>query len=427
MWDRATMIQRSSLSLLGTLIVWARGMSSLSCGPADDTNDCLALQAFFASTGSVLPWPGSEADSNSSYCTWDGVSCNAVGRVATLDAHNLQLKGSLPDELGLLEEAEKLYLWANELGGTLPTLPPLLTDLMISANLLTGSLPENICSLNRLADFDFSLNKITGTVPPCVGSLTSLRTLKGDYNQLQGPLPPSLGGLGSLAYLILSYNQLTGTLPPELGAAGALFDVELHNNYFNGLVPAEFAALGNCTSLSLGFNLLRGLVPSELGTMPSLVGLFLENNGLTGPVPSQLGALAPTLRQLELDHNSLAGALPPELGALTGIETFHLASNALGGFPLPGGLGDNMTAVVSFDLSDQAPPPGVEKGDGAATGLVGPLPASVEALACRLLAGDNGASSQCLLGGNAFTGADCVASPCAAVECGACSSSRPAQ
>lgn len=56
-----------------------------TCGLTDAADDCAALQAVYASTGAVLPWP---TPGSSSLCDWDGVACNAAGRVRSLDLHN---------------------------------------------------------------------------------------------------------------------------------------------------------------------------------------------------------------------------------------------------------------------------------------------------------------------------------------------------
>lgn len=109
---------------------------------------------------------------------------------------------------------------------------------------------------------------------------------------------------------------------------------------------------------------------------------------------------------------TLVHQVPAELSALTGVETFHLGTNALTG-SLPEGLGDGMVRVASFDFGDQTPPRTLHGG------LVGPIPASVEALACRLQSST--AATQCSLAGNAFTESNCAASPCAASKCSACS------
>ena len=86
----------------------AAGVAPACDTTVDNADDCAALAALYIATGEVLPW----AD-GASLCSWDGVRCDAsTGRVEELDLHNMLLRGSLPDELSLLSEVRRLYLWA---------------------------------------------------------------------------------------------------------------------------------------------------------------------------------------------------------------------------------------------------------------------------------------------------------------------------
>jgi len=157
---------------------------------------------------------------------------------------------------------------------------------------------------------------------------------------------------------------------------------------------------------------MRGCLPHPFVPCRAKVGLFLEHNQLSGKLPTDATFyaehLARSLRQLELDSNALTGPVPAALGALVLLETCHLGSNLLSGY-LPPGLGDGWLNVVSFDLANN------RNFDGA--GLAGPIPASVESLACRM-ATEN--ATVCNLDGNGFAEDDCLNSPCAAAKCVAC-------
>ena len=50
------------------------------------------------------------------------------------------------------------------------------------------------------------------------------------YNELTGTIPASLGGLSNLQYLELSNNQLTGAIPAELGSLTNLQQMWLQHN-----------------------------------------------------------------------------------------------------------------------------------------------------------------------------------------------------
>ncbi len=377
---------------------------SRGCFTRDDADDCRALAALFHSVSPPLPWPiGTAGENMTSHCTWTGVACCGKNRVCEVDLHNMGLKGVLPSEVALLSSLQRLYLWANELSGTIPVglgQLPHLTDIELSENLLQGSIPESLGEASALEYLGLAYNKLTGTVPPVLGRLSQLRTLKADYNQLQGSIPSDLGNARNLTYLILSYNQLSGTIPSSLGRLERLFDLELHNNYLTE-IPPGLSECHSLTSLSLGFNNISHNIPDSLGKMTSLVALFLENNNIQGTIPPALGNLSKTLLQLELDHNSLTGTIPPDLGDLVSLETLHLDENHLLG-SIPASI-SNLTNIVSMKMHSN--------------NLTGFIPAAVESLICAL---ENESAKQCSLFSNEFSPADCAAAPCAVNFCGMC-------
>eukprot|EP00935_MAST-01C_sp_MAST-1C-sp1_P000170 g170.t1 len=302
-------------------------------------------------------------------------------------------------EIGNLKSLQKLYLFANELGGSLP--PALgnlsaLTDLLVSENLFTGTIPPTLGSLSRLSMLGIAFNKFVGTIPPSLAECRQLRTIKGNYNQLQGPLPDNFGKLSNLIYLILGYNQLTGPIPSSIGQLTNLFDVELQNNYFTSL-PTEIGLLSSVTSFSFGFNALQGPLPSAIARMPALTSLFLENNQLNSSLPSELGSMT-KLMQLELDNNHFEGTIPSELGRLTCLQTMHLQSNHLTG-PIPSSLG-SLKVLESLLLQDN--------------NLTGVVPTPVEQLACSFA----NTTRVCNFGDNQLS--DCAKTPCSRSTCGAC-------
>ena len=60
---------------------------------------------------------------------------------------------------------------------------------------------------------------------------------------LTGTIPESLGSLSRLAALFLSANELNGTLPAVLGNATFLQYVQLNDNDLSGTVPRSFQQL----------------------------------------------------------------------------------------------------------------------------------------------------------------------------------------
>ena len=90
------------------------------------------------------------------------------------------------------------------------------TALHLSENGLTGSIPSELGGLENLEVLDFRWNELTGPIPPELGGMASLQTLNLQWNGLTGSIPPELGDLDSLRYLNLGSNELIGPIPSEL-------------------------------------------------------------------------------------------------------------------------------------------------------------------------------------------------------------------
>jgi hypothetical protein len=107
-----TKSSRSVFALQESLLMWrtaaflAIGIATSPvkgslCSPSDNVNDCSGLVSLWSSTGEVLPWNNSDG---SSLCTWLGVQCDYSGRVVEVDVHNLQLAGTIPNDLSFLQQ-----------------------------------------------------------------------------------------------------------------------------------------------------------------------------------------------------------------------------------------------------------------------------------------------------------------------------------
>ncbi|MEN8219568.1 MAG: leucine-rich repeat domain-containing protein, partial [Pseudomonadota bacterium] len=170
-------------------------------------------------------------------------------------------------------------------------------------------------------------NQLTGSIPTELSNLSNLTGLSLYNNQLTGSIPTELGNLSNLESLFLGGNQLTGSIPRELGNLTYLEDLGLSSNELTGSIPTE---LGNTSLniLDLSSNKLTGTIPSELGNLTGLGWFFLSDNQLTGPIPSELGKLL-GLGELGLDNNSLCGEIPVELKNLSNIYKLKLDNNHL--------------------------------------------------------------------------------------------------
>ena len=202
-----------------------------------------------------------------------------------------------------------------------------------------------------VTDLYLSSNSLSGSLPAELGDLTNLVTLDISYNarhffsgrNLWGTIPPELGNLTKLVSLDLSSNRhvyISPVLPVHHAACVAGLSCGLF-----GSVPAELANLTNLEELVLFGNSLSGSIPSELGDLTSLDGLSLSVNELSGSVPAELGDLI-NLGHLDLSGNELSGSIPAELGKLSGLEDLSLSDNDLSGC-VPAALA--AVARISFD------------------------------------------------------------------------------
>ena len=327
----------------------------------DLINDCawlLQVKDELAGTA-TLNWSGSTA-----ITSWTGVTVRLVVDTtvspATLSKHVTQLvlsgeglTGTIPAELGNLSNLKFLYLQHLQLTGTIPAeLSNLSTleRLLLNHNQLTGTIPVELGGLANLESINLRNNQLTGTIPAELGNLSALETLQLQENMLSGSIPVELGGLANLEFIDLRNNQLTGTIPAELGSLSNLTVLSLQENLLTGSIPTQLGGLSKLLDMNLSANRLTGSIPMELGSLSSLVDLNLQMQknedgeyGLTGSIPMQLGNLS-NLRTLYLAGNKLSGSIPAQLGNVSNLQTLYLHDNQLtGSIPMQLGSLSNLT------------------------------------------------------------------------------------
>ena len=184
------------------------------------------------------------------------------------------------------------------------------TELRLSDNGLTGSIPTRLGDLDRLQWLDLSSNELTGPISGALEQLANLVILDLSWNDLTGPVPNWLGNMPNLFVLYLLGNKLTGGIPDELGNR-------------------------DLWGLGLSWNELSvGPIPAWLTTGTNLRWLDLSGSGVTGRLPATLGNQT-NLEHVHLSYNwGLSGALPtdpeqPQLEALNIFVTQACAPTSL--------------------------------------------------------------------------------------------------
>jgi len=290
--------------------------------------DSLALVALYNSTDGANWYAKTNWLTEAPVSEWHGVT--VIGdRITELHLQENNLSGSIPSELGNMNNLLILELTTNQLTGPIPAEIWNLTNLAylhFGGNQLTGLIPPEIGNLTNLTTLVLGGNQLTGSIPPEIGNLTNLIYLDLHSNQLTGSIPSEIGNLTNITYLKLSWNQLTGSIPPELGNLTNLTFLDLSSNQLTGSIPPEIGNLTNLRLLGFSSNQLTGSIPSEIGNLTNLTRLWLSSNQLTGPIPPEIWNLT-NLTDLVLYDNQLSGSIPPEIGNLTNLDELWLYNN----------------------------------------------------------------------------------------------------
>ncbi|KAI9072473.1 hypothetical protein K1719_045568 [Acacia pycnantha] len=181
-----------------------------------------------------------------------------VQNLIVLNLRNNQFIGNIPSHLCNLSSLAMLDLAKNKLSGSIPhclynfTPPYYVSSLPgemmmevftkgreldydlgramihpsgiidLSANILSGEIPNELFGTSQIQTLNLSRNKLTGKIPKEIGDLTNLESLDLSYNKLSGEIPSTISNLSFLAYLNLSYNNFIGQIP--LGTQIQSFD-----------------------------------------------------------------------------------------------------------------------------------------------------------------------------------------------------------
>ncbi|KDO48784.1 hypothetical protein CISIN_1g007680mg [Citrus sinensis] len=190
-----------------------------------------------------------------------------------------------------------LTLEGNQLSGRLPSTIghslPNIEYLLLTANNLTGTIPNSITNATKLIVLDLGFNSFSGHILNTFGNLRHLSVLsllmfgiRLTGNKLYGRIPPCL----VLTVLDVSRNQLSGDIPSTIGGRVDLETLSLASNQFQGPIPESVGSLISLESLDLSGNNLSGKIPKLEGEIPVKGSFknfstesFFGNYALCGP------------------------------------------------------------------------------------------------------------------------------------------------
>ncbi|CAM8950744.1 unnamed protein product [Rhodiola kirilowii] len=233
--------------------------------------------------GSLRNWNSSD----SSPCTWNGITCKD-GIVVALSIPKKKLYGFLPSSLASLSQLRHVNLRNNRLYGGLPVAlfdVQGLQSLVLYGNSFTGSLPLEIGKVKTLQNLDLSQNLFNGSMPRTLLECRRLRILDLSRNNFTGSLPDEFGSsLDMLEKLDISYNKFSGLIPDDIGKLSNLQGtVDFSHNEFSGVIPSSLGNLPEKVYIDLTYNNLSGAIPQNGALVNRGPTAFLGNPGLCGP------------------------------------------------------------------------------------------------------------------------------------------------
>lgn len=332
-------MKRITTSLFYILLIFC---FSISGKAQTNPSDSLALVALYNATGGNN-WTNTW-NLNQPVNSWQGVVLNDDGRVSELNLSYNGLSGSMPPEIGSLVEITSMYLIGNNISGDFPSEMSNLTNLKylnLNYNNI-GSINASIGHLTNLEFLHLTHNNIGG-IDSAVGNLTNLKHLYLNYNNIGG-LPSEIGHLTNLERLYLSHNNIGG-INDSIGNLANLEVLHLDHNDIGGINPTV-GHLTNLKYLDLNNNAIAGINPA-VGNLTNLEHLLLDHNAIGGINPA-VGNLT-NLRYLHLNYNNITN-INPVVYNLINLESLSIENNQLTG-SIPPEIG-NLTNLIYLTLSD---------------------------------------------------------------------------
>ncbi|RYH30907.1 hypothetical protein EON65_03935 [archaeon] len=233
-----------------------------------------------------------------------------------MDALQNKFHGTVPSSWHKLSKLQILFLSTNQLTGPLSnivntTLQQELTNIDLSHNSFTGTIPEDIFLIPTLKSYAAAANCLHGKIPETVCQATSMTSLVLDgvstapscrveifpfisfmnafvlMKVLDGTIPSCIFSLPRMQSIHLSANQLTGTLPDNVDYSPFLQDLSIAHNYVSGSIP-YVVQTKNFSELDLSYNRFGGHLSDDFYEVPEDGAVYLEVNRLSGNIPKSL-------------------------------------------------------------------------------------------------------------------------------------------
>ncbi|KAL6195529.1 hypothetical protein ACLB2K_031148 [Fragaria x ananassa] len=232
----------------------------------------------------------------------------SVGRLTSLTLLNVSyssISGEIPTEIGQLENLQELSIAGNDLSGHIPNSRNLkkFNNIDLSGNHFVGQIPSSFSNFQNLRSMDLSNNELNGTISGETLNLPSLTTILNlSQNFLSGPLPSELGSLERVVTIDLSDNALSGDIPGSIGKCKSLERLLMSRNRFSGPIPNGVGELRGLEFLDLSSNQLSSSIPENFQDLHALQYLNLSFNHLEGVIPNG-GVFVKNFTNVHLEGN----------------------------------------------------------------------------------------------------------------------------
>lgn len=292
-----------------------------------------------------------------------------------LDLSNNQLKGEIPESVGLLSQLNDLCLHGNNLGGViteshfknlsnLKTLslfgnsltlristrwiaPFQLQNLEMASCMVGPSFPNWLHNQHKSDTLNISNCGLSGFIPEWFWSLIRNMTFMDiSHNNFVGEIPKLPLKFNYMPLIILTSNNFEDAVPSFFSQASTLY---LLGNKFSNLVPLLYGQIENegFDILDISNNRLGGTLPDCWSHLNSLELVNLSNNNLSGEIPTSIGQLV-NLEPLVLRNNSF-GELPSSLANCSHLLLLDVSENKLSG-SIPSWVGENLGQLQVLSL-----------------------------------------------------------------------------
>ncbi|PIN11543.1 Leucine-rich repeat protein [Handroanthus impetiginosus] len=291
---------------------------------------------------------------NEDCCSWEGVECDGVGHVISLELDDEGISSRIENSSTLfsLKYLKRLNLAENDFFGV--QIPQMihnlthLTHLNLSYANFSGQVPIEISLMRTLVSLDLSSEPLyyphlrfeIPNLRMLLQNLTELRELYLDRVDISSQRNEWCEIISSsspnLRKLSLRYCGISGPLDHFLSQIHSLSVLQLDYNNLATTIPNFFANFSSLTNLTLAYCTLKGRFPEMIFQVPTLETLDLSSNELLSGTILQFHQIG-SFRTIVLPHTNFSGSLPDSIGNLTMLSHLYLYDCKFTG-PIPQSL-----------------------------------------------------------------------------------------